>query len=69
MCDWAQKEAFPRGQSTLGEFLDYSGRRLQLLTEAVPKLTHEGVFWDGGSNPVRDRGWAETRATAQPLNV
>ena len=46
-----------------------SGRRLQLLTEAVPKLTHVGVLWDGVSGPVRDRGWAETRAAAQPLKV
>jgi len=53
----------------LGEFLAYSGRRLQLLTEAVPKLTHVGVLWDGGSNPVCDREWAETHAAAQPLNV
>ena len=46
-----------------------SGRRLQLLTEAVPKLTHVGVLWGGGSSPVSDREWAETRAAAQPLKV
>jgi putative ABC transport system substrate-binding protein len=46
-----------------------SGRRLQLLTEAVPKLTHVGVLWDGGGSPVPDREWAETRAAAQPLKV
>jgi hypothetical protein len=69
MYDWAQKEAFPRGQSTLGECLAYSGRGLQLLTETVPKLTHMGVLWDGGSNPVGDREWAETHAAAQPFNV
>ena len=46
-----------------------SGKRLQLLTEAVPKLTHVGVLWGGVSSPVSDREWAETRAAAQPLKV
>jgi len=46
-----------------------SGRRLQLLTEVVPKMTHVGVLWDGVSSPMRDREWAEMRAAAQPLNV
>ena len=46
-----------------------SGKRLQLLTEVVPKLTHVGVLWDGVSSPLSDREWAETRAAAQPLNV
>jgi len=46
-----------------------SGRRLQLLTEAVPKLTHVGVLWDGGGSPVPDREWAETHAVAQQLKV
>ena len=46
-----------------------AGRRLQLLAEAVPKLTHVGVLWDGASSPGRDREWAETRAAAQPLNI
>jgi len=46
-----------------------SGKRLQLLAEVVPKLTHVGVLWAGGSSPVADREWEETRAAAQPLNV
>ena len=46
-----------------------TGRRLQLLMEAVPKLTHVGVLWDGVSGPVRDREWADARATAHPLKV
>jgi putative ABC transport system substrate-binding protein len=46
-----------------------SGKRLQLLTEVVSKLTHVGVLWNGGDSPVTDREWAETRAAAQPLNV
>jgi putative ABC transport system substrate-binding protein len=46
-----------------------SGKRLQLLTEVVPKLTQVGVLWTGGSSPVYDREWAETRAAAQPLQV
>ena len=44
-----------------------SGKRLQLLTEVVPKLTQVGVLWSGG--PSADREWAETRAAAQPLQV
>jgi putative ABC transport system substrate-binding protein len=47
-----------------------SRKRLQLLAEVVPKLTHVGVLWGGGgSSPVSDREWEETRAAAQPLNV
>ncbi len=46
-----------------------TGRRLQFLTEAVPKLTRVGVLWDGVSSPVRDREWADVRASAQPLKV
>lgn len=46
-----------------------TGKRLQLLTEAVPKLTHVGVLWSGISSPVSDREWAETRSAAQPLKV
>ncbi|MGD0267254.1 MAG: ABC transporter substrate-binding protein [Candidatus Methylomirabilota bacterium] len=46
-----------------------SGKRLQLLTEVVPKLTQVGVLWAGPSAPVSDREWAETRAAAQPLQV
>jgi putative ABC transport system substrate-binding protein len=45
------------------------GKGLQLLAEIVPKLTHVGVLWDGSSTPMRDRGWAETRAAAQALKV
>ena len=47
----------------------FAGRRLQLLAEAVPKLTHVGVLWDGASSPGRDKEWAETRAAAQPFNI
>lgn len=45
------------------------GRRLQLLAEVVPKLTHVGVLWSGISSPMTDREWADTRAAAQPLKV
>jgi len=47
----------------------FAGRRLQFLAEAVPKLTHVGVLWDGASSPGRDKEWAETRAAAKPLNI
>jgi putative ABC transport system substrate-binding protein len=46
-----------------------SGKRLQLIMEVVPKVTHVGVLWGGGGNPVMDREWEETHAAAQPLNV
>jgi len=46
-----------------------TGRRIQLLTQAVPNLTRVGVLWDGVSGPVRDREWADARAAAQPLKV
>ncbi len=44
-------------------------KQLQLLAEVVPNLTSMGVLWDGASSPLRDRGWTETRAAAQPLKV
>jgi putative ABC transport system substrate-binding protein len=46
-----------------------SGKRLQLLAEVVPNLTQVGVLWGGGSAPVTEQEWAETRAAAQPLKV
>ena len=45
------------------------GKRLQLLAEVVPNLTHVGVLWSGGGSPVPDKEWAETQAAAQPLKV
>ena len=44
-----------------------SRKRLQLLTEIVPKLTQAGVLTPGGK--VAEREWAETHAAAQPLHV
>jgi putative tryptophan/tyrosine transport system substrate-binding protein len=46
-----------------------AGKRLQLLAEVVPKLTHVGGLWGGAGFPVTDRELEETRAAAQPLNV
>jgi putative tryptophan/tyrosine transport system substrate-binding protein len=46
-----------------------AGKRLQLLAEVVPKLTHVGILWGGAGFPVTDRELAETRSAAQPLNV
>jgi putative tryptophan/tyrosine transport system substrate-binding protein len=46
-----------------------AGKRLQLLAEVVPKLTHVGVLWGGAGFPVADRELAETRTAAQLLNV
>jgi len=55
------------GLTALSSAVD--GKRLQLLAQVVPNLTHVGVLWAGGSNPVFDREWAETRTAAGPLNV
>jgi len=46
-----------------------AGKRLQLLAEVVPKLTHVGALWGGAGFPVTDRELTETRSAAQPLNV
>jgi len=44
-------------------------KQLQLLAEAVPKLTNVGVLWNGVKSPLSDRAWAETRAAATPMKV
>jgi putative ABC transport system substrate-binding protein len=44
-----------------------SAKRLQLLSEVLPKLAQVGVLTSGG--PAAEREWAETHAAAQPLQV
>ena len=46
-----------------------AAKRLQLLAELVPNLTHVGVLWSGPGFAVTDREWAQTKEAAGPLNV
>jgi len=46
-----------------------AAKRLQLLAELVPNLTHVGVLWPGPGSPLMDREWALTKEAAGPLNV
>ncbi len=46
-----------------------SAKRLQLLTELVPNLTHVGVLWRGPVSAPMEQEWALTKAAAGPLNV
>ena len=46
-----------------------AAKRLQLLAELVPNLTHVGVLWPGPGSPLMDQEWAQTREAAGPLNV
>jgi len=46
-----------------------NAKRLQLLAELVPALTHVGVLWTGPGAVVTDREWAQTKEAAGPLNI
>ena len=46
-----------------------AAKRLQLLAELVPNLTHVGVLWRGPVTVVTEREWAQTKEAAGPLNV
>lgn len=46
-----------------------NAKRLQLLAELVPHLTHVGVLWTGPGAVVTDREWAQTTDAAGPLNI
>ena len=61
----------PGGNVTGLTSLSGSGaaKRLQLLAELVPNLTHVGVLWTGPGAAVTDREWAQTKEAAGPLNV
>jgi putative ABC transport system substrate-binding protein len=54
------------GLSGLGPEL--SGKRLELLKEAFPKISHVAVFWNTNS-PSNAISWKETQAAALPLAV
>ena len=46
-----------------------AAKRLQLLAELVPNLTHVGVLWGDLWMRVTEREWAQTKEAAGPLNV
>lgn len=46
-----------------------AAKRLQLLAELVPNLTHVGVLWRGPVNAGAEREWTQTKEAAGPLNV
>jgi putative ABC transport system substrate-binding protein len=45
---------------------ELSGKRLELLKEAFPKITHVAVLWNP-SSPTNAFSWKETQAAAIPL--
>jgi putative ABC transport system substrate-binding protein len=45
-----------------------AGKRLQLLTEAIPGVSRVGVVWNSG-NRVKQIEWAETESAARALGV
>jgi putative tryptophan/tyrosine transport system substrate-binding protein len=48
---------------------ELSRKRLELLREALPRLSRVGVLWCGASLPVGERQWTETQAAAKVLGV
>jgi len=48
---------------------ELSRKRLAILREILPNLSHVGVLWCGPINPVGEREWAETQAAAKALGV
>jgi putative ABC transport system substrate-binding protein len=46
-----------------------AAKRLQLLAELVPNLTHVGVLWRGSVNAGAEREWVQTKEAAGPLNL
>ena len=54
------------GLSGLGPEL--SGKRLELLKEAFPRVSRVGVFWNP-ANPSNAISWKETEAAARPAAV
>jgi putative ABC transport system substrate-binding protein len=46
-----------------------SRKRLELLRELLPKLSHVGVLWCGPGSPVHEGEWMETQAAADVLGV
>ena len=47
---------------------DLSGKRLELLKEAFPRIAHVAVLWNS-ANPAKAEDWRETRGAAQALGL
>ena len=45
-----------------------SGKRLELLKEVVPKLSHVGVLWNP-ANPFSELALKETQVASRPLGL
>jgi len=48
--------------------VDLSGKRLELLKEAVPNVTRVAFLWNS-ANPAQELQWKETRTTAEGLGL
>lgn len=48
---------------------ELSRKRLAILREILPRLSHVGVLWCGPINPVGEQEWTETQAAAKSLGV
>jgi putative ABC transport system substrate-binding protein len=47
---------------------DLMGKRLELLQEVVPGMTHVAVLWNA-ANPANASAWSETQAAARALGL
>src|SRR5438105_1102468 len=68
--DLAASLAAPGGNITgvSGQFAATSGKRLELLKEAVPRASRVAVLWNA-ANPNKALEWKETQIAAQTLAV
>jgi len=48
---------------------ELSRKRLEVLREMLPKVSRVGVLWCGGSGPMTDHEWTETRIAADVLGI
>ena len=48
---------------------EISRKRLDLLREMLPKLSHVGILWCGSGNAVAEGEWLETKAAADILGI
>ena len=49
--------------------VELNTKRLEILKDAVPKLTRVGLLWGAGDNPARDLQLKELRAAAPVLKL
>jgi len=46
-----------------------SPKRLQILTEMLPRVTRVGILWCGALNPTSEQEWAETQQATKVLGL